>query len=337
MSSLPTVSIGMPVHNGALYLSDAIEDFLGQTFSDFELIVSDNASTDESEAIVREAAERDKRVRYVRNETNIGALPNSNRTMELARGKYFCLAAHDDRHVPTFLAMLVAELEANAEAVLAYGACTLIDEKGNAFKNIPERSVHVSTDGCAVDYDQMLERKLSDTSAKRYHAVLQSNDVNSPIHGLFRRSVLDRIGGHHFHGSDRLIVAHAALLGPFAYVDEPLFSFRVHPESTLFLTREQWAKRETGEEQGASPLSALRTLGNFWRAVGQTELGAMQRLGAYAATLAYAARPTAIRRALLPGPDNYFGWKRWPSGRTVQGRAPLASSSSLKKTANSHA
>jgi len=199
MSHTPTISIGLPVFNGARYLREAIKDFLQQTYEDFELIVSDNASTDESETIAREAATRDERIRYVRNETNIGALPNSNQTIELARGRYFCTAAHDDRHAPNFLERLLAALEQQQSAVLAYSRCVLIDEAGEPLRAVPERGLHAMPNGRAVDYDQKLECPLPDDTVKRYHAVLQSNDVNAPMHGLFRRSVLERVGGHQFH------------------------------------------------------------------------------------------------------------------------------------------
>jgi len=312
MSHTPTVSIGLPVFNGALYVRAAIEDFLQQTYTDFELIVSDNASTDETETIVREAAASDHRIRYVRNGTNVGALPNSNQTIKLARGQYYCLAAHDDRHTPDFLERLVAALEENPDAVLAYSRCVLIGDDGKPLQAIPDRSLHAMPNGETVDYDQKLERSLPGGTVKRYHAILQSNDVNAPTHGVYRRHSLERIGGHHFHGSDRLIVAHAALIGQFAFVDEPLFSFRIHSGSTLFLSREEWAKRETGEALGASPLATLGTLGNYWRAVGQTDLNVWEKIGAYSATVAFVFRPAAFRRLLLPNPDNYFGWKRWP-------------------------
>lgn len=318
MSVFPSVSIGLPVFNGARYLREAIEDFLRQSYRDFELIISDNASTDETEAIAREMVALDERVRYVRNETNIGALLNSNQTIELAAGKYFCLAAHDDRHAPEFLERLVAALDNDPAASLAYSRCVLIDEANQPLQAIPERGLHITPDGRAVDYDQKLERSLPQDLTHRYHAVLQSNDVNAPIHGLFRRSVLERVGGHQFHGSDRLIVAHAALLGSFKYIAEPLFSFRVHAESTFFMTREEWATRETGERRDASPMATLRTFRNFWKAVGNADLGFADRVAAYVATIGYAARPAAIRRALLPSPDNYFGWKRWPWQRTAQ-------------------
>ncbi len=88
----PLVSIGIPVYNGGKYLEETLDSILNQTFTDFEVIVSDNASTDNTREIVEAYAAKDPRVRYYRNAENIGAAPNYNRTFELSRGKYFRLA-----------------------------------------------------------------------------------------------------------------------------------------------------------------------------------------------------------------------------------------------------
>jgi glycosyltransferase involved in cell wall biosynthesis len=102
----------MPVYNGERYLEEAIGSVMAQTFTDFELILSDNASTDGTQEICREWAERDPRVRYVRNSTNTGAARNYNRLVELAQGEFFKWFAHDDLIAPTYLAKSVAALTA---------------------------------------------------------------------------------------------------------------------------------------------------------------------------------------------------------------------------------
>ena len=139
--------------------------------------------------------------------------------------------------------------------------------------------------------------------------MLNSNDVNAPMYGLFRRETLEQIGGHHIHGSDRLIVAHAALLGPFAFVDETLFQYRIHPNSTLFLDRKTWAERETGRAGSVSVLSPLYTFYRYAGAVANADLTVTQRARAWAATSTLCLRPDVLRKAFLPGPDNYWGWR----------------------------
>ena len=111
------VSIGLPVYNGENYLSAAIESIAAQTFQDFELIISDNDSTDRTPEICRHYMMQDKRIRYFRNKRNLGAAPNYNRTYELSQGQYFKWTAHDDIICPDFLAKCVVALEAEPEAV----------------------------------------------------------------------------------------------------------------------------------------------------------------------------------------------------------------------------
>jgi len=121
----PTVSIGVPVYNGERLLRRTLDSLLAQTYPHLEIIISDNASTDGTEAIGREFAERDARVRYVRNETNIGAIPNFLRTLDLATSDYFTWTAADDVRPPEAVAACVRALEASPDAVMAHGPLLL--------------------------------------------------------------------------------------------------------------------------------------------------------------------------------------------------------------------
>ena len=103
----PLVSIGLFVYNGERFIEDALHSILGQTFTDFELIISDNASTDQTGEIAHSYALRDKRIRYYRNEKNMGAGWNVRRVYELATGKYFKQAAVDDLLESDFLRQCV--------------------------------------------------------------------------------------------------------------------------------------------------------------------------------------------------------------------------------------
>lgn len=99
----PKVSIGMPVYNGEPFIKEALDSLLTQTFTDFELIISDNASTDGTEAICREYAAKDKRIRYIRQTENRGATANFQFVLDEAVGEYFMWAAHDDRWTKDYL------------------------------------------------------------------------------------------------------------------------------------------------------------------------------------------------------------------------------------------
>jgi glycosyltransferase involved in cell wall biosynthesis len=113
----PKVSIGMPVYNGGSSIQQAIESILTQTFTDFELIISDNASTDDTEAICRLYEKRDARIRYVRHEKNRGSSANFQFVLDEAVGEYFMWAAADDVRSDSFLALNVKFLEDNIDFV----------------------------------------------------------------------------------------------------------------------------------------------------------------------------------------------------------------------------
>src|SRR2546426_6424374 len=120
------VSIGLPVFNCDPLLRQAVDSLLTQTYSDFELVISDNASTDGTEAICREYAAKDHRVRYYRGERNRGAVWNWNRVFELSGGEYFKWAAHDDLCAPDYVERCVEVLDRDPSVVLCYAETVLI-------------------------------------------------------------------------------------------------------------------------------------------------------------------------------------------------------------------
>src|SRR3954447_19823090 len=114
MPSSPLLTVGMPVYNAEQFLAKALDSFLDQTFKDFELLISDNASTDRTEEICRKYAARDRRIRYFRNAKNMGAGWNLRHVYSLAKqATYYKTAAHDDFLEPTFLEECIAALEAD--------------------------------------------------------------------------------------------------------------------------------------------------------------------------------------------------------------------------------
>ncbi len=127
----PLISIGIPVWNGENYLAETLDAFLAQDFADFEIVIADNASTDRTEAICREYAAREPRIRYHRQPANYGAAPNYNDVYHRATGKYFKWAAHDDLIAPTFLSECLAVLVDDPGSVAAFTGSISIDADGN--------------------------------------------------------------------------------------------------------------------------------------------------------------------------------------------------------------
>ncbi len=214
----PAVSLCLPVFNGARYLESTVRSLLAQDFADIELIITDNASTDATRDICEAAALRDKRVRYVRHERNIGAAPNYNSGAALARGKYIKWCAHDDEISPNFISATSRVLDARPEVTLAFGLTVGIDPEGVRLGVIPGEMGSIDDDDPAV----------------RFVRSIREAATCFPIFGLFRAETLRRSSGHRFYyGSDRALLAEIALLGRCVRVDEAVFFNREHPSRSI--------------------------------------------------------------------------------------------------------
>jgi glycosyltransferase involved in cell wall biosynthesis len=134
VSVSPPLTIGLPVYNGQNYVSESLDSLLAQTYSDFELIISDNASTDGTEDICRDYATRDSRIRYVRQPVNIGAAPNHNYLVQAARGRLFKWAAHDDLFAPKLVERCIEALDDRPELILAHAYMGIVDEQGKTLE-----------------------------------------------------------------------------------------------------------------------------------------------------------------------------------------------------------
>lgn len=217
---IPAVSIGLPVNNGSNYLRDALDSILSQTFKDFELIISDNGSTDNTWAICRSYAEKDSRIRFHRNGENLGAAWNFNRVFHLARGKYFQWACHDDVWTSTMLERYVQVLDQMSDVVLCYSKTAYIDEHGKPIrKNIAR---------------PFLQDKKTHQRFKlflKYH--IHPNECN-PVLGLFRARILGKtplIG--RYPASDMILLGEILLHGEFHEIPEYLFLRRDHPLTSV--------------------------------------------------------------------------------------------------------
>jgi glycosyltransferase involved in cell wall biosynthesis len=210
------VSIGLPVYNGENFLEEAVDSLLAQSFTDLELILSDNASSDRTEEICRAYADRDRRVRYFRNETNVGAAPNYNRTFALATGEYFKWAAHDDVCRPEFLRRCVRALDEDRGVVLSYPRTSTIDSTGQWIKEWPPRP------GLAVAEPHL-----------RFREALAPVETH-PIWGLVRSDILRKtplFGSYPSH--DLPLLAELALHGRFHEIPDDLFLQREHRERSV--------------------------------------------------------------------------------------------------------
>ncbi|MFF0204901.1 glycosyltransferase family 2 protein [Streptomyces sp. NPDC005017] len=212
MTAQPRLSIGLPVYNGEEYLAESFDALLGQTYEDFELVVSDNASTDGTEDICRRYAAKDSRVRYIRLPRNIGAAPNHNYVFTECRGELFKWASHDDLYARDLLLRCVEALDERPDTVLAHSGQAVIDGDGRV--KVPYEY------GLATDSPHAPERFRS----------LLFEPGGDDFYGVMRADMLRRVKPHDsYHHADRTFVAEITLHGPFHQVPELLYFRRDHP------------------------------------------------------------------------------------------------------------
>lgn len=214
----PRITIGIPVFNGESFLAETLDSLLNQTFSDFEIAISDNASTDRTEQICRAYAARDPRIRYYRSDINRGAAWNHNRVFELAHGEFFKWNSADDLCAPEFLARCVAALDQDPSAVMAISLAIEIDERGKPLES-------VSVPGLTLL--PVIPRNAP--AHIRFRQTIRIHHLCIAIYSLFRSRILrqtELIGG--YTDSDRVLLAQLTLFGHCVIVPELLLFNRDH-------------------------------------------------------------------------------------------------------------
>jgi glycosyltransferase involved in cell wall biosynthesis len=289
-----TVAIGMPVWNGEAFLSEAIESILAQTYGDLELVISDNASTDATTEICRIYAERDARVRYVRQETNIGANPNYSEVFRRSSGRYFKWAAHDDVLAPEFIQECVRVLENDEAVVLCSPATVLINEDGSPVRYSAEHKAMVDSYGhkwpVIPEKNALL---MSDDPADRFAAVLLNMFMCLEIFGLIRRSALEKTSIQPSHvGADKVVLAELSLLGRFHLLEDSLFYRRCHPGQFSMAGSGSYRAMWVSGRKGRIFSHQLKLLAGYSRAALSAELTPEQR---------YRCLSAVCRRAVTRG------------------------------------
>jgi len=230
MGKSPPVSIGMPIYNEEKYLAQALDSLLAQDFGDFELIISDNASEDRTQEICLEYAARDPRIRYYRNEVNLGQVENFNRVFRLSSGKYFMWASGHDLWHPCFISRCVEVLEQDSSVVLCYPQSVLIDLDG---KELEVTDSHIDTRGWGL--------------LARFNLAIWAVDCAFAICGVFRARALKQTRLFKpVIESDLVLLSELSLLGAFANIPE-----------VLFYPRKKWGDEERRKERWRRLFNAI--------------------------------------------------------------------------------
>lgn len=225
----PLVSIGVFVYNEMRFIGETLASLMAQDYPNLEIIISDNCSSDGTESICRESAAGDKRVRYERQQRNIGAAANSIHVLERASGKYFMWASGHDLWSPNLVSACVATLETHPDAALAYASSAWIDEEG---KPLVRESGWYDTRGTHT--------------IVRFFMTFWGN--LHPVLGLIRTAYLRELPKiHACVGSDQIILAELALKGDFIHVfDASWWRRQPRPKES----HRDRMKRYTGEDFG---------------------------------------------------------------------------------------
>lgn len=221
-NKIPLISVGMPAYNGSLWIKASIESILSQSLTDFELIICDNASTDETESICLNFAKQDHRIRYYRHSKNLGIVENYNTVAKLARGKYFKWASCNDLCAPEFLALCCLVLEDREDVVLC----------------CPSTRIFTNDLSDAQDYKEQGDIQQNNP-VERYLTLCNTIELNNVINGLFRTNVLKKTSLQNFSASDINLIAELTLYGKFVQLKEPLFYRRISPNTAAFLFNEE--------------------------------------------------------------------------------------------------
>lgn len=291
----PRVSIGLPVYNGERYVGEAIGSTCAQTFTDFELIASDNGSTDRTQDICERAAWADPRIRYIRHDVNRGPNWNFRYVFEVARGAYFRWLAADDTVGPESLACCVEVLDRHPDVVLCYPKTVLIDASGSVI----------------APYEDRLDLQCS-SPVERFRMVWERIGLVNVHYGLMRaddvrktRLLMD------YAGSDIVFLLEMALRGKFYEIDRPLFYRRMHEGASSGMKGNMQAYQAYYDSFGLDGVGALqwRTLGDQIMAILRGPLRLKERFqlwyyllrGAVSCREAYFAELVALFGRIMPG------------------------------------
>ena len=211
MTAGPRLTVGLPVYNGERFLAESLDALLGQTYEDFELIISDNASTDGTAGICHRYVKQDSRIRYIRQPSNIGCAPNHNFVIRQARGELLKMASHDDLYARDLLKLCIDALDGHPQVVLAHSWSALIDET-TTVTEVVDYPVNTAAAAAPERFRSMLFDGWGDDEG-----------------GVVRLETLRKTALHgSYHFSDRTFTAEIALHGPFYMVPDWLYFRRRH-------------------------------------------------------------------------------------------------------------
>ena len=302
-SQKPRVSIGLPVYNGERYLTRALDSLLGQTYVDFELVISDNCSDDATESICRRYAAEDSRIVYIRQEANTGSCANFNFVFTQSQGEYFKWAAYDDLCEPEYLELCVQALDEHPEAVWCHTDSDRINEHDQSWLD----AVNRDDAGFVREVQGQLKwvghprpDHDAEDASRRFHGVLLGTSWSVDSYGLIRRNALNKTTlFQSYYGSEKVLMGELALQGPYYHIPRLLFAQRIHDEASSNLGSAQFqAAFATAGKQKPFVPTRLAILWGHLRATLRAELSPWQRCRCWVVLCSYLMQFGKWRRVL---------------------------------------
>jgi glycosyltransferase involved in cell wall biosynthesis len=280
-SENPLVTIGLPVFNGAAHLQVTIDAILEQSYKNIELIICDNASTDETAKIAALAATRDMRIRFIKNDENLGVMRNFTRVLQESTGEFFMWAASDDLHSQDFIEECVSNLLENPKAVLCQTHVAVCLES-------PDRVIYHSSLNSFRDKTRV---------EKRYRETLY-NFPAVAIYGLYRAELAKSIPGfRNVAGGDLLWVQELSLIGDFIQSDKTLFQYIARAKWSLFESEVKNLGSES-DHFNHPILRAIATLLDRINSIRRLQTSGVSKARLMVIAIHYTTR-TAVVRAIL--------------------------------------
>jgi glycosyltransferase involved in cell wall biosynthesis len=280
----PRVSVCIPTYNQVRFLQETLDSVICQSYTDFEVLVMDDCSVDRTGEIAREYAARDSRIRFLANPANLGMVPNWNRCMEMARGRYIKFLFGDDLLTSTdTLGRMVEILDKECDVSLVASARIVINEKSRVLETVAG-----FPDGVRIPGKELIKLCLD-------NFFYQHNRIGEPSTVMFRKAA----AGRGFDPRYRQLVDlemwfHLLEHGAFAYVGEPLCAFRTHTEQQTVKNRENLSyiddmfyllddylgRTYIGVGQFAKRYALFRLAYFYWKKLGDRKV-ALQKIGAH--------------------------------------------------------
>jgi glycosyltransferase involved in cell wall biosynthesis len=284
----PRLTVGLPVFNGANWLRSALDSLLSQSYENFELIISDNGSSDATQSICEEYAARDKRIRYVRQETNRGLTWNWNQVFALSRSEYFKWAACDDVYHPAFLARCIEVLDHNRDVAWCHSRSRHINDKGELLLGQDTPDISYAVRSSPTNSGPTSACRTSARPSDRFQAVLLGHGGCLDSYGVIRSDVLRKTGVYiPYFGSEKVLMAELALWGRYHEVPEPFCFVRVHKQAAGNIRTQDEQRRHINPFGKKWQSDRLGLLCGYFAAVRRSKISITERLRCYATISKY--------------------------------------------------